>query len=185
MIKKTKPTIDSKRQPNIQSEKAKKTLLTQEPERKVHEWEDYFCYLSFKTKPINRTWLDKFALDWVAEAVNNEQRITIWHYPIQMRGIDKETVESWMKRHEPVKKAHRLVRALCASRRDNGAAMRQMDGSYIAKSMPLYCDDWKAMIKEVEEFKVELAKRLDGSANGPQIVVIEKYPETSVPKAKE
>lgn len=177
--------MKSKRQTSTQVEKEKKSLPIEKPERKPHEWEDYFCYLSFKTKPINRTWLDAFSLAWVEEARNNEQRITIWHYPVQIRGIDKETVEDWMKRHDNVKKAHRLVRALCASRRDNGAAMRQMDGSYIAKSMPLYCDDWKQMIREVEEFKVELAKRLDGSANGPQIVVIEKYPDTNVPKAKE
>ena len=150
------------------------------PKKTGAPWSDYLCMLSMKMKPVNEAFLDKFAFDWTQEARSDEKYISIWKYPLSI-GLVDSTVYGWMERNENVKTAHKYVKAMCAIRRDSGAVSKEFDGSYVAKSMPLYCEDWKKM----EEWRANLAKDVE-QAGGPQIVVIEKYPESDkVPKKKD
>lgn len=143
-----------------------------------HDWSDYFCNISFKMCPANATTLENFSFRWVEWVRLNTEIISIWKFPVEIAGMYKATVEDWMARDKNVSNAHKYVRSLCAIRRDEGAANKALDGSWIAKTMPIYCDDYKAL----EEWRAHLSEKI-ASAGGMRVVEIEKFADSDlVPK---
>jgi len=139
-------------------------------ETKSYDWGDYFCNISFKMKPINEASREKFSLDWVEKARKDPAYINIWEFPVIDVGISKQTVFEWMAKDKNVDNAHKYVRNICAIRRDKGAATRDLDGSYIAKTMPIYCDDYKAL----EEWRANLSEKIAG-AGGFKIIEVPSF----------
>ena len=86
------------------------------------------------------------------------------------RGLIEKTVYEWMERNADVKNAHTYVRNLCKVRRDKGAATRDFDGSYISRTMPLYCDE----TKELEEWRSRLSEKI-AAAGGIKVVEIPAF----------
>lgn len=171
-----------KRMSESKAPKGHNSTEREDQAKKAKPWEDYLCALSFKTKPVNEAFLDKFALDWVEAARKDTKYINIWSYPVTTAGLFEDTVFKWMERNENVKSAHAYVKSLCKVRRDIGAAFRELDSSWIARTMPLYGNEYK----DLEEWRNKLREKVEGANSGPQIVVIEKYPESDkVPKKKE
>jgi hypothetical protein len=87
----------------------------------------------------------------------------------------KQTVFDWMAKDKNVDNAHKYVRNICAIRRDKGAANRELDGSWIAKTMPIYCDDYKAL----EEWRAHLSEKI-ASAGGLKIVEMPAFPDSAI-----
>ncbi len=157
--------------------KAKRHLNTtrEEETKTVHPWEDYHCVLSMKMKPVNEAWLDKFSLDWIEHARTNQGYINIWSYPVITVGLSITTVQTWMKKHENVLKAHKYVKNICGVRRDTGASSRELDSTWISKTMPLYCDDFK----DLETWRANLKSEVE---SGPKniTVLMQPYPKTDI-----
>lgn len=169
---KTKKTQEKKPQVNIKEEKkAKKPgkhLL--EPKASRSEWHDYDCMISFKQKPVNDAFLSKFAVEWSEYALNDPDYITIWEYPVMQRGMLEETVTDWGKRNADVANALKYVRLLCKIRRDKGAAKRELDGSYVSKTMPMYCNE----TRDLEEWRARLSEKI-AAAGGIKVVEIPAF----------
>jgi hypothetical protein len=145
-----------------------------------HQWEDYYCNISFKMKPANETTRENFALKWVETARNDPKYINIWEYPVMGAGMFQSTVHDWEKKDQNVANAHKYVRCVCAIRRDKGAASKELDGSWIAKTMPIYCDDYKAL----EEWRAHLSEKI-ASAGGLKVVELEKFADSDLVPKKE
>lgn len=171
-----------KKMKNNNRERAKAAKIFEQP------WEDYYCERSFKMKPACEATLERFALGWINEVMTNPRCIEIWNYPYWKAGISDATVYLWMKRSEMVKRAHAFVKRMCALKRDEGAAFKEMDGSFIARSMSLYSDEWRKMMQEADEFKAELAQKIaeKSGGTGTKFIIMEKFEDSPlVPKKKE
>lgn len=163
--------MKTKRQNSTKSKEKNKKTTSERP------WDDYFCNISFKMKPANETTRENFSFKWVEAARLDGSYINIWDYPVLIAGMHKETVFDWIDKDSNVKNAHRYVRSLCAIRRDKGAAYRELDGSWIAKTMPIYCDDYK----NLEEWRAHLSEKI-ASAGGLKIVEIPGFADANLLK---
>lgn len=152
------------------STKKKPQAITEWP------WEDYFCNIAFKMKPINAASLERLALAWAEAARNDPKYINIWQYPVVTMGMHEGTVRRWMEKNEQVKHAHSYVQNLCKIRRDNGAATRELDAGWVGKTMPLYSDEYK----QLEEWRAGLSAKIDAPPTKIE-VHMNSFPD---PKAK-
>lgn len=155
------------------------SINREEEAKKWPLWEDYLCVYSFKRKPVNNAFKEKFALDWVEWQKSNQDCITIWKFPIQILGIAKQTAQLWIENNENVKLAYTYVRWLCAERREHGAAYKTLDSSWIAKTHPLYDDEFK----ELEEWRAKLKETTEGKSN-PITVELHGFPSSPLVKEK-
>ena len=167
MKAKTSKPLVGKRQSNTKKNIKSKKIQTK-PE--IKPWEDYLCSLSFKMKPVNDVWLSAFALEWTEHARLNPDYINIWNFPVLIRGIANNTINGWAERNSDVAHAIRYVRLMCSIRRDEGAAKKDFDGSWIAKTMPLYCNDYK----DLEQWRANLSEKI-AAAGGVKIVEMESF----------
>lgn len=156
----------TKKTPQFNTKKDTKAKVT--PEK--HDWDDYYCNISFKQLPANATTRENFSIAWVDHMRKNPNIISIWKYPVEVAGMYKSTVEDWMAKDVNVNNAYKYVRSLCAIRRDEGASTRDLDGSWIAKTMPMYCDDYKAL----EEWRSRLSEKV-AAAGGVKVVEIPAF----------
>jgi len=151
------------------------TKKLKEAKKVTHDWEDFLCTISFKQKPVNEAFLEKFAIEWCQAARADEEYIYLLEYPMK-RGVSRHTLERWKQRDENVMNAYKEVKEICAMRREVGAAKRKLDGNFIARNLAFYSDDWK----EMEKWHAELKSKNDGASSGERIVVLERFPETNV-----
>lgn len=155
MIKKSKPN----------------TSKNTKPKKLAHDWEDYYCRLSFRVKPVNSTWLEEFAHKWVTRATSDQDYKYIYRYPTEV-GISEPTITKWRARSEAVQNAYEQVRAICKMRQLEGSMDRKLDGNFVKWMLPMFDEE----TKKLEEWRSKLKDESDTN-KGPQVVVIEKFPE--------
>lgn len=158
-----------KKIPQVNSKKIQSAKSTVQ----MHDWDDYYCNISFKKQPANETTRENFSIAWVEYVRKTPSVITIWKYPVEIAGMYQSTVENWMAKDANVANAHKYVRSLCALRRDEGAATKNYDGSWIAKTMPMYCDEYKSL----EEWRSRLSEKV-AAAGGVKVVEIPAFRES-------
>lgn len=97
------------------------------------------------------------------------------------RDMGRQRLHELMAKWPKLAEAYQAVKLRIASRREIGALLGKYNASFVLTSMPMHDKDWKDMY----EWKAKLAKQDELKNTGPQIVVIERAPNSEmVPERK-
>lgn len=129
-------------------------------------------------RPASQPFLEQLAIDLITWLDNNPDKLQIIGF-LKERGIFPATIREWTKRNESLKNAYNWAMYTLGQRREEGAIRKEFDSSFVRYTMPMFDEDFKAL----EEWRSKLKD--ENQEGGTKIVVLEKFPETNIPKAPE
>lgn len=142
-------------------------------------YEEYMDCFTFQLKPVNQTFIDRLSLDLVTWAKHDDNALKIAQF-FTSKDIPSNTYYDWVTKHPKMKLAHQQALELIGVRREIGALKKELDVSFVAGTMPIYDEKYKAMIEWKAKLKAEAHEN-----SGTKIVVMEKFASSDlVPERK-
>jgi hypothetical protein len=83
---------------------------------------------------------------------------------------------SWCKKYPVLQDAYDIAMSNLAEHREIGGLTGKLNATMVVQSLSIYDKDWK----EMYEWKAKLQKQDDNKNTGPQIVVIERAPNSDI-----
>ena len=145
----------------------------------------YRSMFTLRETPVTEAWIENLAAEFVDWAMNDPEALILDDFYLS-KGLQAQQISTWKKKHSCLAEAHAFAKRKIANRREKGALTKDLSETMVSRSMPLYSDEWK----EVEEWRASLRNKKDENVHqGPQIVVIDRYPNSELvpekPKEKE
>lgn len=148
------------------------TIAHSQPSKKQFEF--YECGKTFQMKPYTERFLDELCVKLVDWAANDEDALKISQFRLK-EGFALETYQQWMEKYPKLRRAHSQALELIGNRREILGLKKRLDSGLVSTSMPLYDSSWR----ELHAWKSKLRSE-ENINTGPQIVVIEKFPNSDV-----
>lgn len=174
----TKKTITSKsrKTPHLNTDVAKvSTKVPAVNDKPTTPFFDYLDTFTFKQKPASIPFIERLAVELSNWAVNDEEAIKISQFYIK-RGISKQDFTRWMEWVPALKEAYSVAMEAIGNRREVAGLTKKFDSSMVQFTMPQYDQGWK----EMNEWRAKLREQIINQNNGPQIIVLEKYPDSDL-----
>lgn len=146
-----------------QSEKSKKWLYSDE----------YYCFNTFKKKPVSKDWINLLAEKLVTWARDDDKALKLTQF-YSLHGLAHSTMEKWRRKFPQLNEAAQVAKRMLGDRREIGALEKRYDASTVHKMMLHYDKSWK----DVEEWRSKLKASEQSAAMGNIRVVMEQYPST-------
>lgn len=144
---------------------------------------DYLDTFTFKMKPISIPAIERLAMELSNWAINNEEAIKLSQFYLK-KGINPADFFRWMEWCPELKLAHDLALTALGNRRELAGLTKKFDSGMVSFTMPFYDEQWRKNIEWRSHLKSKEAEQ--AGSNGPQIVVLERYPDSElVPKKPE
>lgn len=131
------------------------STAVEESQRKVSWQNEYLSAWGFKLNPTSKAWLLHLAAELIDYIWSNEQVYNIKSFLV-FKGINPQVWSEWMARCPELKEANEHAKMILAVRRESGMLERRLEPNAVRYSMPLYCDEWKALEAERTQIKAKI-----------------------------
>lgn len=149
-------------------------------ESKRMKWSDYSCIYTGSLKPINEVGIERLAEEIVCWARDDEEALKVTQF-IFKKGISRAQWSKWCAKNPSLLEAHNTAKEIIGNRREIGALNRKFDPGTVNYTMPFYDSEWKAGL----EWRASLKEKKDDTASGPQIVVMDRIPDSPLVPARD
>lgn len=134
---------------------AKKLQSNTEPElstnKTTYTYDDYFCVISFKKKPVSDTYLEQLAHKIIAHAENKNIYKMEQIYVLEKHY--KSDIVRWCKRSEILNNACKYAFMIIGTRREVQGLTNKLNANIVLQTMALYDEDYKSLIEWRESLK--------------------------------
>ena len=152
------------------------TTITKGP--KVVLLDEWLNFNTYEKSILTTTSIERLARELVEWARSNPDAIKISQF-LEERGIHIRSWSKWCNNYPVLSDARDHAKMILGNRREHGVMTRKYEPSSTNFMMINYDAEWAETMK----LKTSLLEKAADSG-GPQIVVIEKYPESSLVPAK-
>jgi len=141
--------------------------------------DNYMDIFTFREVPVSDVWLEGLAAELVKWAKEDPGAYKLNRF-FSKKGFHHDDLVRWEERCPALKRAHEFALMEIGDRRELKGLERKWDPGMVLSSMPKYDKDWKAL----GEWRASLTKKDEATTATNTVVVIDKYPETSVVPVK-
>lgn len=164
-----------KANPNRNNEQKAVTSLVKP---QVQQLDTYMNHLTFTQEILTTSTAERLARELVAWARTNEDALKIAQF-LAERGINRKTWSRWCDKFQILADANDFALMIIGNRREVGLLTRKFDSQSTTVSMLHYDPDWVNMFST----RAKLMHQ-EGLASGQRIVVIEKFPDSTMVPVK-
>lgn len=148
---------------------------------KVVLLEEYYNYDSMRLLPATIGTLERLIENGIKWARENDDALKLAQW-LDKNGVSNTTWRRWEERHPFFKEGTQQIVRIIGIRRELGLLRFKLQPQAVLAMMAHYDEDWKRIF----EWRASLNKKEGTSTGGPQIVVLEKTPDSPlVPPRKE
>jgi hypothetical protein len=142
-------------------------------EPKVVQLDEWLNFNTYEKGILTTLSIERLARELVEWARTNPEAIKINQF-LEERGIHIRSWNRWCTKYEVLRDARDHAKMILGNRREHGVMTRKYEPTSTNFMMLNYDDDWVDTMK----LKTGLTNKDGDSGGGPQIVVIEKYPDS-------
>lgn len=115
-------------------------------------------YLNHKAR--EQTWMteekiERFAAEMIQWAYESQDATKLSKF-FHMKGIRNKIALEWCKKWPNFAEDYQLAKEIIGDRREDGALNKIFDAGLVARSMPMYDQDWKEETERVAKLRIEV-----------------------------
>src|SRR5271157_1197618 len=103
----------------------------------------------FRAFPITDAMLEHLTVKLIDWARNNKEALTLDSF-LAENNLIWETVKKWRDRYERLDHAWKFAKVCLSARREVGALKGTLNSAVVLKTMPIYSQEWKELLRWYE-----------------------------------